>query len=96
MGIARGELAGIVSTGVFRDMIKVPPLNVTRSLPDYAAAAKGALFLNRNSRTVVDIGGNVHKAIRYDQDGNLVDVIQNENVLTAWASFTPPWPGPWD
>lgn len=87
VGVSRGELAGIVSTGVFRDMIKVPPLGVTRTVPDYVADAKGALFLNKNSRTVVDIGGNVHKAIRYDQNGNLLDVIQNDKCADGLGIF---------
>ena len=87
VGISRGELAGIVATGIFRDMIKVPPLNVTRTVPDYAADAKGALFLNKNSRTVIDIGGNIHKAIRYDQNGNLLDVIQNDKCADGLGIF---------
>ena len=70
VGVSRAELAGIVATGIFRDMIKVPPLNVTSTVPEYVADAKGALFLNKNSRTVIDIGGNIHKAISYDQNGH--------------------------
>jgi len=87
VGISRGELAGIVATGIFRDMIKVPPLNITRTVPDYVADAKGALFLNKNSRTVIDIGGNIHKAIRYDQNGNLLDVIQNDKCADGLGIF---------
>ena len=87
VGVSRGELAGIVATGIFRDMIKVPPLNVTRTVPDYAADAKGALFLNKNSRTVIDIGGNIHKAIRYDQNGDLLDVIQNDKCADGLGIF---------
>jgi predicted CoA-substrate-specific enzyme activase len=87
VGVSRGELAGIVATGIFRDMIKVPPLNVTRTLPDYAADAKGALFLDKNSRTVIDIGGNIHKAIRYGQNGNIVDVIQNDKCADGLGIF---------
>ncbi len=85
--VSRGELAGIVATGIFRDMIKVPPLNVTTTVPDYMADAKGALFLNKNSRTVIDIGGNIHKAIRYDQNGNLLDVIQNDKCADGLGIF---------
>jgi predicted CoA-substrate-specific enzyme activase len=87
VGVSRGELAGIVATGIFRDMIKVPPLNVTSTVPDYAADAKGALFLNKNSRTVIDIGGNIHKAIRYDQNGDLLDVIQNDKCADGLGIF---------
>lgn len=86
-GVARGDLAGIGATGIFRDMIKVPSLNVTRTVPDYMADAKGALFLNKHSRTVIDIGGIIHKAIRYDQDGNLLDVIQNDKCADGLGIF---------
>ncbi len=85
--VSRSELAGIVATGIFRDMIKVPPLYVTTTIPDYMADAKGALFLNKNSRTVIDIGGNIHKAIRYDETGNLLDVIQNDKCADGLGIF---------
>ncbi len=87
VGVARGELAGIGATGIFRDLIKVPPLSVTTTVPDYVADAKGALFLNKNSRTVIDIGGNIHKAIRYDENGNLLDVIQNDKCADGLGIF---------
>jgi predicted CoA-substrate-specific enzyme activase len=87
VGISRGELAGTAGTGIFRDMIKLPPLNVPRTVPEYVADAKGALFLNKNSRTVIDIGGNIGKAIRYDQNGNLLDVIQNDKCADGLGIF---------
>jgi predicted CoA-substrate-specific enzyme activase len=86
-GISSGELGGIVATGIFKDMIEVPPLNVTSTVPEYMAYAKGALFLNRNSRTVIDVGGNIHKAICYDQNGNLVDVVQNDKCADGLGIF---------
>ena len=87
VGISHGEITGIIATGIFRDMIKVSPLNVMRTVPDYVVDAKGALFLNKNSRTVIDVGGNIHKAIRYDRDGNLVDVIQNDKCADGLGIF---------
>ena len=87
VGISRGEVGGVVATGIFKDVIEVPPLNVTRTVPEYMADAKGALFLNENSRTVIDIGGNIHKAICYDQNGNLVDVIQNDKCADGLGIF---------
>ncbi len=87
VGVSRGELSGIVATGIFRDMIKVPPLNVTRTVPEYVADAKGALFLNENSRTVIDIGGNNHKAILCGESGNLLDVIQNDKCADGLGIF---------
>jgi predicted CoA-substrate-specific enzyme activase len=87
VGISRADLAGIVATGIFRDMIKVPPLKVTGTVPEYVADAKGALFLSKDSRTVIDIGGNIHKAIRYDQNGDLLDVIQNDKCADGLGIF---------
>jgi predicted CoA-substrate-specific enzyme activase len=87
IGISRRELASIVSTGIFRNMVKVAPLNVTTTVPEYVADAKGAFFLNKNSRTVIDIGGNIHKAMHYDQNGNLLDVIQNDKCADGLGIF---------
>jgi predicted CoA-substrate-specific enzyme activase len=86
-GVAAKALGGIVATGIFRDMIKVPPLSITTAVPDYMADAKGALFLNKNSRTVIDIGGNIHKAVSYDENGNLIDVIQNDKCADGLGIF---------
>jgi len=85
--ISSADLRGIVATGIFKDMIDLPPLNVTKTLPVYMADAKGALFLNKNSRTVIDLGGNIHKAVCYDQNGNLVDVIQNDKCADGLGIF---------
>jgi predicted CoA-substrate-specific enzyme activase len=86
-GISIRDLGGVVATGIFGDMIKGPPLNVTETVPEYMADAKGALFLNKNSRTVIDIGGNIQKAVRYDQEGNLLDVIQNDKCADGLGIF---------
>jgi predicted CoA-substrate-specific enzyme activase len=87
VGISGGEITGIFTTGIFRDRVKVPPLNVTGTVPEYVADAKGALFLNKNSRTVIDVGGNTHKAILYDQNGNLLDIIQNDKCADGLGIF---------
>ena len=86
-GISLGELGGVVATGIFKDMIEGPSLNVTGNVPEYMADAKGALFLNKHSRTVIDIGGNIHKAICYDQKGNLLDVVQNDKCADGVGIF---------
>jgi len=77
-GVSLGELGGVLATGIFKDMIDSPSLKVTGTIPEFKAAAKGALLLNKDSRTIIDIGGNVHKAVYYDQNGDLLDIIQND------------------
>jgi predicted CoA-substrate-specific enzyme activase len=86
-GISGNELGRIVATGIFKEIIKVPSLNVTKTVPEYVADATGAFFLNKNSRTVIDIGGNIHKAVSYDQDGTLLDVIQNDKCADGLGIF---------
>lgn len=86
-GVPRSELAGTVATGIFRDMTKGAPLSITIRVPEYVADAKGALFLNKSSRTVIDIGGNIHKAVHYDRNGNLLDVIQNDKCADGLGIF---------
>jgi len=86
-GVSRSSLGGIVATGIFRERAKEPPLNVTITVPDYMAGAKGALFLNENSRTVIDLGGNIQKAIHLDRKGNLLDVIQNDKCADGLGIF---------
>jgi predicted CoA-substrate-specific enzyme activase len=86
-GVAQSQLSGILATGIFRDMIQDLPIKVTATTPDYMADAKGAIFLNRNSRSVIDMGGNIHKAISYDEKGNLIDVIQNDKCADGLGIF---------
>ena len=86
-GIPVDEVGEIVATGIFGDRIQGPTFSVTQTVPEYMADAKGALFLNKNSRTVIDVGGNVHKAVLYDQRGNLIDVIQNDKCADGLGIF---------
>ena len=86
-GISPEGLGGIAATGIFGDMMDGSPVKVAGTVPEYVADAKGALFLNRNSRTVIDIGGNIHKAIRYDREGNVLDVTQNDKCADGVGIF---------
>lgn len=86
-GISIKEISEIVTTGIFKDMIEVPPLRVARTVAEYVATIQGALFLNKNSRTVIDIGGNIHKAVCYDQNGCFLDVIQNDKCADGLGIF---------
>ena len=36
---------------------------------------------------MIDIGGNIHKAIRYDQNGDLLDVVQNDKCADGLGIF---------
>lgn len=86
-GISALDVDGIVTTGILRDVVKDPAIDVALSVPEYVADARGAFFLNRNSRTVIDIGGNIHKAMHFDENGNLLDVIQNDKCADGLGIY---------
>jgi predicted CoA-substrate-specific enzyme activase len=86
-GISGNDLDGIVTTGIFKDLMKASPAEVIGSVPEYTADAKGALLLNKKSRTLIDIGGNTHKIISYDEKGNLLDVVQNDKCADGMGIF---------
>jgi len=86
-GTPREGLAGVVATGIFREVLRGSPLGVVATVPEYVADAKGAFSLNRNSRTVIDLGGNIHKAVAYDGKGDLLDVIQNDKCADGLGIF---------
>ena len=86
-GVSPGGPAALVTTGIYREIAKPPGVSVSRTVPEYVADARGAFFLNSRSRTVIDIGGNIHKAIRYDANGDLLDVIQNDKCADGLGIF---------
>ncbi|RJR49637.1 MAG: hypothetical protein C4576_06445 [Desulfobacteraceae bacterium] len=86
-GVSLEEIGQIAATGIFKDVAKPADLHVTAAVPEYVADAKGAFFLNRNSRAVIDIGGNIHKAITFDGNGDVVDVVQNDKCADGMGIF---------
>jgi predicted CoA-substrate-specific enzyme activase len=86
-GVSSNQVAALGLTGIFRDLVVPSGLKTVRNLPDYEADARGASFLDADSRTVIDMGGNIHKAISYDRDGRLVDVVQNDKCADGLGIF---------
>lgn len=85
-GVLRDKLKGVRVTGIFRNRAKGLQNGIT-TVPDYIAGVHGALFLNKNSRTLIELGGNIQKVIRYDKDGNLLDAIQNDKCADGLGIF---------
>ena len=82
-----GAPAAVVTTGIYRERALEAAAEGSRTIPNYVAAARGAFFLNKASRTVIDIGGNVHQAVRYDASGDVIDVIQNDKCADGLGIF---------
>ncbi|MCX7796554.1 MAG: acyl-CoA dehydratase activase [bacterium] len=77
------DLSYIVATGYGRISISFANLEVT----EITCHAKGAFFLNREIRTVIDIGGQDSKIIKIDRDGNVIDFVMNDKCSAGTGRF---------
>ncbi len=82
-GLGQGDLSIIVSTGYGRVGIPFADRNVT----EISCHGKGAHFLNPEVRTILDIGGQDSKAIRLDENGDVVDFVMNDKCAAGTGRF---------
>ncbi len=83
-GCRRGEVARVVATGAGRD--EAPDKDGT--MTEVSAAARGAVRLFPDVRTVVDVGAEEGRAIRCDDRGRVVDFAINEKCAAGAGAFT--------
>lgn len=81
--ISKEDLAYIVATGYGRIGIPFADLEVT----EITCHAKGAFFLDRDVRTVIDIGGQDSKIIKIDKDGKVIDFVMNDKCSAGTGRF---------
>jgi len=77
------DLQAIVATGYGR--ISVPFTD--KSITEITCHAIGANWLNPDTRTVIDIGGQDSKVISVDQDGRVVDFVMNDKCAAGTGRF---------
>lgn len=82
-GIQMNEIDRIVSTGAGRKKATMAQDQIT----EVSAAAKGAVFLDRRIRTVIDIGVEEGRAIKVDAAGKVVDFAINEKCAAGTGAF---------
>ncbi len=82
-GLPREAVSLIVSTGYGRVSISFADRNVT----EISCHGKGAHFLNPNVRTILDIGGQDSKAIRLNEQGDVVDFVMNDKCAAGTGRF---------
>jgi benzoyl-CoA reductase subunit D len=83
-GVARGDVGGIVATGAGRD--DAPDKDHT--MTEVGCAARGAVHLYPEARTVVDVGAEEARAIRCDERGKVIDFAINEKCAAGTGAFT--------
>ena len=82
-GLKKEDLAVIVSTGYGRVSIPFADKNLT----EISCHAKGAHYLKPSVRTILDIGGQDSKAIRLDENGDVVDFVMNDKCAAGTGRF---------
>jgi benzoyl-CoA reductase subunit D len=83
-GLTRDQIDRIVATGAGRESAPLAQETVT----DVGAAAKGALKLVPQARTVIDVGAEEGRAIKTDENGKVIDFAVNEKCAAGAGSFT--------
>lgn len=81
--LKKDDLDLIVSTGYGRVSIPFADQNVT----EISCHGKGAHFLNPKVRTILDIGGQDSKAIRLNEQGDVVDFVMNDKCAAGTGRF---------
>jgi (R)-2-hydroxyacyl-CoA dehydratese activating ATPase len=72
-----------VTTGYGRALLKESDKQIT----EITCHARGAVFLNPNTRTIIDLGGQDCKAIKLDNSFNVMDFIMNDKCAAGTGRF---------
>ncbi len=82
-GIRPQQVGFVVGTGYGRYKILFGNAQMT----EISCHARGAHFLNPNTRTVIDMGGQDSKAISIGEQGNVLDFVMNDKCAAGTGRF---------
>jgi predicted CoA-substrate-specific enzyme activase len=82
-GCSEADVEYIVGTGYGRAKVDFAHVNVS----EISCHGKGAYMLLNDVRTIIDIGGQDTKAIRLDDEGNLLDFAMNDKCAAGTGRF---------
>ncbi len=77
------DLSLTISTGYGRVSIPFADRNIT----EISCHARGAHFVNPAVRTILDIGGQDSKAIRLNENGDVIDFVMNDKCAAGTGRF---------
>ncbi len=83
MGISSESIDSIVATGYGRNSVKFADKTFTEIL----CHAAGAFYMNRDIRTIIDIGGQDSKVISLNSDGTIRDFAMNDKCAAGTGRF---------
>jgi len=81
--ISREDINLITATGSGRKDIDFANKKVT----DVTAVTKGAISINPNIRTIIDVGAEEGRGIRLDENGKVIDFAVNEKCAAGSGAF---------
>ncbi len=82
-GLKESDIARVISTGYGRTGIPFSDGSVT----EITCHGKGAFHLQKDVRTIIDIGGQDSKVIRLDDSGSIVDFVMNDKCSAGTGRF---------
>lgn len=86
-GISRGDIEYIVGTGYGRVAMEFGDIPF-KGLTEITCHALGAHYMDSETRTIIDIGGQDSKAIKVDPEtGNVLDFIMNDKCAAGTGRF---------
>ncbi len=83
-GIDYDEVGNITATGAGRKDVPM----ARDELTEVGAAARGALFHFSDARTVIDVGAEEGRGVRFDAEGRVIDFVINEKCAAGAGAFT--------
>jgi len=81
--LTEGDITSIVCTGYGRRNFA----RATAHKTEIACHAKGVHFLNKNIRTIIDIGGQDTKIIKVSDTGKVLDFVMNDKCAAGTGRF---------
>lgn len=82
--LKKEDLAAIVSTGYGRSTIGIPDAS---DVTEITCHARGAVYLDPEARTVIDIGGQDSKVISVDENGKVLNFVMNDKCAAGTGRF---------
>lgn len=82
-GIEHKNIKKVIGTGYGRVAMDF----VDKKVTEITCHAKGIHYLNKNIRTILDVGGQDSKVINIDEDGNVINFIMNDKCAAGTGRF---------
>lgn len=82
-GLKREDISDVITTGYGRDNLDISNSSVT----EISCHAKGARYLYKGARTVIDIGGQDSKVISLDDSGDIINFVMNDKCAAGTGRF---------